>query len=62
VLLEVLDDGVGIPHGEGPAGTGLGLSSMRQRAEEVGGSLEVASSGRGTTVRAVLPPAVGGDR
>ena len=59
VLVEVHDDGVGIGAGGGTGAGGLGLSSMRQRAEEVGGHLEVTSSGRGTTVRAVLPHAVG---
>lgn len=59
VLLEVSDDGVGITGSDGTSGSGLGLASMRQRAEEVGGTLAVTSSERGTTVRAVLPRAVG---
>ena len=38
------------------SGTHLGLRSMRERAEAVGGRLVVESrAGRGTTVRAVLP-------
>jgi signal transduction histidine kinase len=32
---------------------------MQQRAEEVGGSFEISSSHGRTTVRAVLPHAVG---
>jgi signal transduction histidine kinase len=53
LLLEVTDDGSGLV---GPArGTGLGLLSMRQRAEEIGGTLEIISGPDGTTVRARLP-------
>jgi signal transduction histidine kinase len=60
LLLEVADDGVGPvaapPRGE--AGTGTGISSMRQRARDIGGSLTVLprpGGARGTLVRAVLP-------
>jgi signal transduction histidine kinase len=60
VLLEVCDDGRGVRRGEGTSGSGLGLTSMRQRAEEVGGTLVVSSSEHGTVVRAVLPRTVGG--
>lgn len=59
LTLEVADDGAGIHATSSSPGSGLGLPSMRQRAEEVGGSLEVVSSDRGTTVRAVLPHSVG---
>jgi signal transduction histidine kinase len=52
LLLEVGDDGRGI--GDGPAG--VGLSSMRERAAEVGGSFTAeAKAGGGTLVRARLP-------
>ena len=51
LLLEVADDGAGIR----TARRGEGLASMRQRAEELGGRLDVVTSERGTTVRAVLP-------
>jgi signal transduction histidine kinase len=53
LCLEVTDDGRGI--GE-DRGTGVGLSSMRERAAELGGSCEIegASSG-GTHVLAHLP-------
>jgi signal transduction histidine kinase len=49
----VCDDG----HGElRPRDGGVGLGSMRERAEEIGGTFEIsASPGRGTTVRARLP-------
>jgi signal transduction histidine kinase len=63
VDLLVRDDGVGVcPGGTGrSAGSGLGLPSMRQRAEEVGGRLHVTPApGGGTDVRAVLPLSVGG--
>jgi signal transduction histidine kinase len=51
--LEVLDDGVGLP---ARAVGGVGLRSMRERAEEVGGTWQVAgAAGDGTTVRACLP-------
>lgn len=60
VELQVSDDGVGMQAAAGStAGSGLGLGSMRQRAEEVGGTLEVRTSGSGTTVHALLPHAVG---
>jgi two-component system NarL family sensor kinase len=52
--LEVRDDGAGV----GPeAARGIGLTSMRERAEELGGSLSVHSDagGRGTVVAARLP-------
>jgi PAS domain S-box-containing protein len=56
VMLTVEDDGVGFdPDGNGRRKTGFGLTTMRERAEAVGGSLETAShSGRGVriTVRA----------
>lgn len=60
VELEVSDDGVGLGAATTTtAGSGLGLASMRQRAEEVGGTLEVLTSDSGTTVQALLPHAVG---
>jgi two-component system, NarL family, sensor histidine kinase UhpB len=56
----VHDDGVGfearLPRTA--AGQGFGMVSMRQRAEELGGSLQVESApGEGTTVRVDLPVA-----
>ena len=53
LLVEVVDDGRGI--GE-ERGTGVGLSSMRERAAELGGSctVETPASG-GTRIRAYLP-------
>ena len=54
VELVVRDDGEGFATAE-PAG-GFGVVGMRERAELLGGRLEIASApGEGTTVRAVLP-------
>ena len=51
--LEVSDDGRGIAEDHRP---GVGLRSMRERAEELGGSCEIeAVPGGGTRVRARLP-------
>jgi signal transduction histidine kinase len=47
----VADDGRGL----GSSRAGVGMTSMRQRAEELGGSCVVSSDARGTTVRATLP-------
>lgn len=54
--LEVRDDGAGI---DAERRAGVGLASMRERAEELGGSLTVVAgeNGRGTIVRGVLPRA-----
>jgi len=52
VRLEVEDDGRGI--GRGPS-TGVGLASMRERAEELGGRFAVGASESGTIVTVILP-------
>ncbi|HEX8630217.1 MAG TPA: sensor histidine kinase [Catenuloplanes sp.] len=51
LVLVVADDGRGVPAG---ARSGVGFASMRERAEELGGTLTV-SSGDGTRVEARLP-------
>jgi signal transduction histidine kinase len=57
--VEVADDGQGIVEDRS---AGVGLHSMRERAEELGGSCVVASlPARGTSVRAILPLARGGE-
>jgi two-component system, NarL family, sensor kinase len=38
-----------------PRAGGLGLASMRQRAEEIGGRCEIESDGDGTRVSVALP-------
>jgi signal transduction histidine kinase len=57
--LEIEDRGRGIPSGSlehvaGGAG-GVGIASMSERIEQLGGRLEVMSSDQGTTVRVWLP-------
>lgn len=55
-LVVVSDDGVGL---EPDVAEGVGLRSMRERAEELGGSLEVtATEGRGSRVTLRLPPSL----
>jgi signal transduction histidine kinase len=51
--IEVVDDGAGF----GPESrAGVGLRSIRERAEELGGTVTLESEpGRGTTIRAQLP-------
>jgi signal transduction histidine kinase len=51
--LVVRDDGVGRPTTAAPGGRGL--ANMRQRAERIGGHLEVADANPGTEVRLSLP-------
>jgi two-component system NarL family sensor kinase len=53
LVLEVCDDGSGLRPATGRRG--LGLESMRRRAEEIGGAFTLDTGRDGTTVRAVLP-------
>ena len=56
VVIDVVDDGVGIGAPERP---GVGLTAMRERAAELGGSVDVGpSSPRGTRVHVQLPAAL----
>ena len=57
LLLEIEDDGVGFdPAAEGIRSRRLGLTSMEERAERIGGTLEIRSAaGAGTTVRLEAP-------
>jgi signal transduction histidine kinase len=60
LVVEVVDDGTGIVV---PRADGVGLGSMRSRAEEIGGAFELlATPGSGTTVRARLPLGNGAPR
>jgi signal transduction histidine kinase len=52
LTIEVRDDGRGLPP---RPRTGVGLSSMRQRAEELGGSFQISSLARGSLVLARIP-------
>jgi signal transduction histidine kinase len=52
----VRDDGLGFSKLQTLMKSGLGLQSMRERAEDLGGTLEVTSQpGGGTTVTVRLP-------
>jgi signal transduction histidine kinase len=54
VVLEIDDDGRGFD--TETTSWGMGLRNLRERAESLGGVLDVDStSGEGTTVRATLP-------
>jgi signal transduction histidine kinase len=51
--LEITDDGIGLPQERRPT---VGMTSMRERAEEIGGSIQIESEENGgTRVRARLP-------
>jgi signal transduction histidine kinase len=65
LVLTVRDDGVGFRSEASPTGGGLGLVTMRERAELMQAQLKVrAVSGHGTEVRVAvtIDPEVGGDR
>ena len=52
-ILDVADDGIGF---DPLLATGYGLSGMRSRVEQVGGTLEIASgAGTGTSIRVLVP-------
>lgn len=54
--LIVKDHGVGFKQGENPRGTGLGLYGMKERADLVGGRVDIFSEpGKGTTVHLLVP-------
>ncbi len=65
LTLEVRDQGKGIePETLGDwfgnkRRTGVGISGMRERMADLGGTLEIHSSGAGTVVRATIPVRVG---
>lgn len=54
LVVEVADNGVGFDQARGRPGH-VGLASMRERAERLGGRLIVESSRHGTTVSALVP-------
>ncbi|HEX5337718.1 MAG TPA: sensor histidine kinase, partial [Gallionella sp.] len=53
MVIEILDDGCGIPAAKPAEGSGLGLRSMHYRAELIGATLEVAARDSGGTRVAV---------
>jgi PAS domain S-box-containing protein len=56
VILEVQDWGTGMPlTGDRRSREGVGIAAMRERAQQIGGTLEIESCPAGTTVRAVIP-------
>jgi signal transduction histidine kinase len=61
LVLAIEDRGRGIPDVSlerimsGQGGVGVGIASMCERIEQLGGRLEIASSDQGTTVSARLP-------
>lgn len=55
LCVEVSDDGRGFPTAPNGSGAGIGITSMRHRAEALGGMLRVVTGGTGTTVTATLP-------
>ena len=61
IILEVSDPGCGIPVKtlralrEGGSLSGVGVAGMKERLSQVNGQLEIQSSRRGTTLRAVIP-------
>jgi signal transduction histidine kinase len=52
LIVEIADNGIGIPE---PLPTGVGFTSMRTRAEELGGALQHKLLSPGTLLRACLP-------
>jgi len=52
LVLEITDDGVGLREDTEP---GVGLSSMRARAEGLGGTLDLETSDPGSVVRVTIP-------
>jgi signal transduction histidine kinase len=53
--VRVSDDGVGFGGAEPGPGTGVGLTSIRSRADELGGRCAIRSGIAGTTVELLLP-------
>jgi PAS domain S-box-containing protein len=67
VVLEIKDAGHGLPRtmlirGDGSVSkSGVGIAGMRERLCQLGGRFEIESSGRGTTLRAIVPGKAGMD-
>jgi signal transduction histidine kinase len=55
VVLEVVDDGVGFEADAAGETGGIGMVSMRERIEKLGGDLVIRSTpGKGTSVKAIV--------
>jgi signal transduction histidine kinase len=61
VALEVRNHGKGVPRQRlerfraTATGVGVGLNSMRERVNEIGGRLEIQSDEKGTLIRVAIP-------
>jgi signal transduction histidine kinase len=61
LTLDIEDHGRGMPQAviaqlpTGGGALGVGVVSMRERLQQLGGTLDIESSGRGTTIRAHVP-------
>jgi PAS domain S-box-containing protein len=55
IILEVADQGQGMPPQNSHQVTGVGITGMRERVSELGGKFEISSGSGGTLVRVVLP-------
>ena len=56
ILLEICDDGVGFIPSTSGAGGGLGLASLKERAQKIGAKLSIDSApGSGTQIRVAAP-------
>jgi signal transduction histidine kinase len=66
IELRVSDDGTGFDSGEEPLGPNepghIGLATMRERAELIGGRLEIRTGHKGSTVIARVPTAIALER
>ena len=57
VVLKIEDNGVGMdwPRPKRQAKSGLGLRNMQERVEQLGGTLTIQTSSKGTSVQALIP-------
>ncbi|MCK4817335.1 sensor histidine kinase, partial [bacterium] len=63
IILEITDDGLGFQLQESPASGGFGISSMKERAEKIGGRVEITSKpDRGTRIKVYAPLEIKGSR
>ena len=56
VALSIADDGIGMSEGEPGGRVGYGMGNLRQRVDDVGGTLDVRSEpGQGTRINVTVP-------